>query len=287
MSALRVHVRRRLLIAALAAATATVSGCGSDEPRPLTIRHRLDAKTRALFAYERNRPLRIGVRRRTTAQGVTVEDLTYRSPGNGTIAAYVVKPAEGNTGEAGIVFLHWTYNGPDRDEFLGEARSYAKHGVTSLLVGEKRSVGNSDMVVDIERGVDLLLEREHVDPARIGFVGHSMGAVVGGVVAGVETRIRAYVLMAGSTGFPPFPEPFIGQAAPARLFFQFGKRDEIISPDDAREYAVRASEPKRVGWYDAEHDLNDARAREDRAEWLREQLGFDAAGNYRGRVATR
>lgn len=52
-------------------------------------------------------------------------------------------------------------------------------------------------VVDLRRAVDILLSRNDVDPKRIGFVGHSYGATWGGVLAGVEKRIRTYVLMAG------------------------------------------------------------------------------------------
>jgi len=52
-------------------------------------------------------------------------------------------------------------------------------------------------VIDLRRAVDVVLSRPGVDPKRIGFVGHSFGATWGGVLAGVEKRIKAYVLMAG------------------------------------------------------------------------------------------
>ena len=129
------------------------------------------------------------------------------------------------------------------------------------------------MVTAVQRGVDSLLEREHVDPARLGYVGHSMGAVVGGVVAGVETRIRTYVLMAGGTGFPPYREPLVGHAAPASLFFQQARLDDAVPPGDGRRYASDGSEPTQVKWYDG-HDLNDLQAREDRAGRPAKELGF-------------
>lgn len=41
-------------------------------------------------------------------------------------------------------------------------------------------------VVDLRRGVDLLLSRSDVDPKRIGFLGYSFGAHAGAILAGVE-----------------------------------------------------------------------------------------------------
>src|SRR5207302_7044524 len=49
-------------------------------------------------------------------------------------------------------------------------------------------------VVDLRRGIDYLQTRSDIDPARIGYVGFSMGGILGSVVAGVDTRIQAPVL---------------------------------------------------------------------------------------------
>ena len=55
----------------------------------------------------------------------------------------------------------------------------------------------ADVVVSLRMALDHLLQQKGVAPDRIGFVGHSYGAVAGGVLAGVEPRIRAYVLLGG------------------------------------------------------------------------------------------
>ena len=50
----------------------------------------------------------------------------------------------------------------------------------------------------MRRGADLLLARPEVDPHRLAFVGHSYNATVGAILAGVDRRFKAYVLMAGA-----------------------------------------------------------------------------------------
>ena len=122
---------------------------------------------------------------------------------------------------------------------------------------------------------------------------------MGGTLAGVEKRPIAYVLMAGysslthatSTGhdqgalaFQELLTPeqrrayidalapldaidYLGQAAPAKLFFQFAKNDEFITPLDAATSLAAASDPKEVKWYDTDHFFNE-QARRDRGNWL-------------------
>ena len=141
------------------------------------------------------------------------------------------------------------------------------------------------LVMDLQRGVDLLTSRSDVDPKRIGYVGHSVGAVWGGVLAGVETRISAYVLMAGHARISRCAQCrvtvnpllhaiyYIDQAAPAAVFFQFAEQDEYITREAALEYYEACSEPKRITWYNADHALNE-QAQLDRVAWLSAQLGL-------------
>lgn len=136
--------------------------------------------------------------------------------------------------------------------------------------------------------------------------GHSFGAHTGAVMAGVEKRVRAYVIMAGSPSLTEFlrtstlpaivetrntltpaeqehyfstlaavdPVNYIGHVAPSALFLQFSTQDSYPNEQSAARYAAAASSPKLVKFYDAGHALNDE-ARRDRAAWLAEQIGFD------------
>src|SRR5205814_6071444 len=102
----------------------------------------------------------------------------------------------------------------NRKEFLDEAIVLAQAGVVSLLpdgpiarpghvarnepLNEQQITDMVQAVVDIRRGIDLMLARGDVDPKRIAFVGHSYHASVGAILSGTDRRFKAFALMAGS-----------------------------------------------------------------------------------------
>ncbi|HEV2705659.1 MAG TPA: acetylxylan esterase [Pyrinomonadaceae bacterium] len=276
-----------------------------------------------MFDYDRRLPLdvkEIGVE---DGDGARRYDISYQSPKGGRVTAYLVVPSARGRKFAGVIFMHSRPG--SRKNFLEEALSLAKAGVVCLLIdapfsraGESKrefdpTVTKPEVdrdiyiqtVIDLRRGVDLLLSRSDVDPKRIGFVGHSYGAHAGAVLAGVEKRIKAYVLMAGAPSLTEFlrtstipaivktrdsltkeqqenyfhilsdvdPINYIGHVAPSALFFQFGKTDNYPTEEQATLYSERASRPKLVRFYAAGHALNDEAKRE-RAAWLREQLAL-------------
>jgi dienelactone hydrolase len=166
-------------------------------------------------------------------------------------------------------------------------------GVEGLQRERNRTVQG---VVELRRAVDLLQSLPQVDDDRIGFVGYSAGARTGAILAGVEPRIRAFVFMSG--GEDPVDEflqvvsaeqrdkvrplledtdglRYIAQASPSKLFFQAGRNDRIV-PKDALETLIRAgSEPKKVAWYDAGHDLAIPKAQREQLEWLEQELEIE------------
>src|SRR6267378_6056060 len=148
------------------------------------------------FDYDKQAPLgvkELGVERRGD---VTIHDITYASPKGGVVPAYLVVP-KGKGPFAAVIWGHWYWgNSPmrNRKEFLDEAVALAEAGVVSLLTdgpiarpghvenkGELNEQGVTDLVqqvIDMRRGVDLLLARKDVDPKRLAYVGHSYNAVV-------------------------------------------------------------------------------------------------------------
>jgi dienelactone hydrolase len=166
-------------------------------------------------------------------------------------------------------------------------------GVAGLRKERDRTVQG---VVELRRAVDLLQSLPQVDDDRIGFVGYSAGARTGAILAGVEPRIRAFVFMSGGEDsvdefmnlvdeeqraeVRPLLEDtdglkYIAQASPSQLFFQAGRKDSVV-PKDALETLIRAgSEPKKVSWYDAGHDLAVPKAQNDQLEWLEQVLEIE------------
>jgi dienelactone hydrolase len=266
-----------------------------------------------LFAYKRTLSFDLKEVSVKEQDGVTIRDVDYAAytPERGRIKAYLVRPS-GKGPFAGVLFFHWygTPNG-NRNQFLDEAVALARQGTASLLiqgyfpwavepkdaqVDRQRVI---DETIEVRRALDLLLAQPGVDKKRIGFVGHDYGAMYGAIAAGVEKRVKTYILVAGIGSFsnwsldywlaktdasfkdayrqalkPVDPITQIAHARPATLLFQFANADEHIKKEAAIAFADAASKPKEIKWYDGKHELKVEAARMDRREWLTRQLGL-------------
>jgi dienelactone hydrolase len=271
------------------------------------------------FDYDQKAPLLIQAINVTKRGDVSVHDISYASPKGGRVPAYLVIPS-GKGPFAAVVWGHWYWansQAKNRSEFLDEAVALAPAGVISLLttgpvarpgyvedkdpLSEKQAADLIQAIVDMRRGVDLLVARSDVDPKRVAYVGHSYNAEVGAFLSGADKRFKAFVLMAGTIDdsvdeqtpeykqfrekigpekFDAFvakygwldPGKFVSHAAPAVVFLQYGTHDgPFLTPERAKQYAASVSEPKKFQLYDAPHALN-AEARKDRVAFLVEQL---------------
>lgn len=269
----------------------------------------------SIFDYNKKSPLNVEESSVEHRNGVSVRDISYASLADGRVRAYLVMPS-GNGPFAGIIFMH---PGPgNRSSFLDEAITLAKMGAVSLLIdapwaypefGERALKMTAEELrnmfvqtaMDIRRGVDLIQSTPGVDAKRIGYVGHSFGALLGGVLSGVEKRIKAHVLMAGTGSFtdvavlnmpdlkgrrleeyrqtmePIDPIHYVGHAAPSALFFQFGLQDVFYPKEKFLDYYDAGSEPKSIQWYDADHYRLNEEGRSDRIEWMGTQLCLELA----------
>jgi len=270
------------------------------------------------FDYDQHAPLglkQIGVQH---LEHANVYDITYESPKGGGVPAYLVVP-KGRGPFAAVIWGHWYWDNSsmrNRRQFLDEAVVLAQAGVVSLLtdgpvarpghieskdpLDERVALDFLQQVIDMRRGVDVLLARRDVDPKRIAFVGHSYNAGVGALLSGLDRRFKCFVLMAGlmsdevtrrTKDFQEFrqkvgPEKldaliakyayldqgkYVSHAAPAVVFLQYGSQEKFLNAERAVQYAAVVSEPKRFKLYDAPHALN-AEARRDRIQFLTEQL---------------
>lgn len=275
----------------------------------------------APFVYDRQQPLDVRVASVRTEQGLKLHDLTYASPRGGRVPAYLVVK-DGTGPFAGILMLHGAEG--SRDTSLALAKDLAHTGAAVLAIsapfarpdyagkpGSPLTLTDQDrekqiqIVLDLQRGIDLLVDRPDVDRQRLGFVGYSYGGSMGGLLAGVERRIKAYGLMVASGGavafctvgqrrycnldkLPPArrqqwlsrmqpiePIRYIGRAAPAALLFLNGLHDQIIEYDDAFAFQQAGSEPKQGKWYNAGHGLP-PEAIHDLVTWLAAQIQIDA-----------
>jgi predicted esterase len=269
-----------------------------------------------LFDYEADSPMRVTEASVRQEDGYTVHDISYPSPKSGEVPAYLVAP-DGPGRFAGILLMHGSSG--SRSTMLPFAEDLVHTGAVVLTISAPaaRTPGRDwitftpldrdeqiQLMMDLRRGVDLLTQHEKVDSSRIGYVGYSYGAAMGGLLAGIEPRIQAYGLMLGDGGLvnhftqdgepvggfervdplarqrwleamePIEPIHYVGRASSSGLFFQNARYDQSVSEADALAYQAAGSEPKKVQWYDSGHGLP-AQAFTDMIEWLAEQIGID------------
>jgi predicted esterase len=210
------------------------------------------------------------------------------------------------------------------EQTLVTARNLARHGAVVLSLDApwarrggppvaftpQDSADQVQLITDMQRGVDVLIARRDVDPARLAYVGVSYGGAMGALLAGVERRLKTYILAVGDGGLvshftgaddapdgpfgvsrerwhrwlaamrPIEPLRFVGRAAPASIFFQSGRQDRLVPPADAIWLHRAAGEPKTVQWYDAGHGLG-PQARTDQLEWLHRTISTRAPARGR------
>ena len=260
----------------------------------------------AEFQYDATAPMgvkEIDVERR---DGVVVRDLTYVGAAGKRIAVYLIEPASALR-RAGALYVHWVENDDptsNRTEFLTEAVELAKRGTVSLLIDAMWSdpawfmarkhaddyAISVGQVKELRRAADLLFHQPNVVPERAAYVGHDFGAMYGTVMAGVDNRFSAWVLMTPTASFsdwflyapkiegeerrkfiaemaPLDPVRFVGFISPRPVLLQFGTADPHVPRPKAEAYVSAARDPKEVRWYEAGHGLNDQATR-DRIAWL-------------------
>jgi dienelactone hydrolase len=275
-----------------------------------------------VFAYDRSAPIVLRDSLRTTdADGVGVYAVSFASPRGGRATGVLCVPP-GSGPFAGILLQHGMPG--SAEQTLVTARNLARHGAVVLSLDApwarrggrpvafavQDSADQVQLITDMQRGIDVLVARHDVDPARLGYLGVSYGGAMGALLAGVERRLKTYVLAVGDGGLvshftgaddppdgplgvsrerwqrwlaamqPIEPLRFVGHAAPASIFFQSGRQDRLVPPVDAVWLHRAASEPKTVKWYDTGHGLG-PQARVDQLEWLHRTVGMRAPDRLR------
>jgi uncharacterized protein len=217
---------------------------------------------------------------------VRISELTYASPKGGRVPALLVVPSGGGP-YAGLIVQHGLPS--SKEDVAFDAEELARLGAVVIAIdapfalrgGEPIAFTRRDreeqirLIVDLRRAVDLLRARADVDDDRIAYLGISYGAAMGGLLAGVEHRIAAFVLMSGDGGLVEHfsgPEDRSGplsMLSPARrrawlaalrpiqpltlvkrasapLLFLSGRRDHLVPARDAARYQRAAPQPKEI-----------------------------------------
>jgi pimeloyl-ACP methyl ester carboxylesterase len=275
----------------------------------------------ALFDYTKSAAVPAvagGVLRKPRCCDVTEWKLA--SPGGSEIELTVVAPiaAKGGKGKhPTVLWLHREGAEVKRAMFVAEAESLAAGGIASLLVElpfkrpyvhrADNNMGDADVVksavIEARRAIDWAATRPEFNVEKLAIVGHRYGAWAGALLAGVDPRVDAALLMSPPgkpSGWlqvteqprakafresfdkeqwgaylnaiaPLDPEKWIGYAAPAKLHFQFASSDAWVQTLEQVDLFRAASQPKTRQMFDSDELLNEE-AKKDRHAWLKRVL---------------
>lgn len=279
----------RLLLLLLA--VCALAACGGDE-KP--------AAPAGPFAYDADEPLDARDEVIERVQDVDLHDVSFAAGTRTRIRAYMFTRGEGAARPA-VILLHGA--GGDRTQLVSLAAQWARTGGIALTLdaAQARNTTNAreelraqrdaaaQSVVRVRRAIDYV---ESLGSEQIGFIGFSAGARTGAILAGVEPRLDALVLWSGGATpvgdyvaeSPPDLRPLVrstlhavdplrwlARARPNTVFFQAGRRDEIVPGKALRALIAAAPKPQKVQWYDAGHQLTEG-AYKDAQAWLAQRL---------------
>ena len=283
-----------------------------------------------LFDYDRSIPFEYQEDLIRKDAQVEIAGAGFQSPRGGKVNMLVVRPI-GKGPLAGIVYQHG--GGQSMMTYLVEAKVLARAGAMSLILeapgaapgkfkpmeqmgGAEMRDYNAEIVVCYRRAIDYLLSLKTIDPERIGFVGHSYGGIMGGVLAGIDRRVKTFVLAGGVARYtwhiaetdadvwnewrkqftpeqlakaletirPVDPDQYVG-APHGPMLIQCGSFD-FINVEPCADLGRAASAPKEVRWYDTDHAFADIEATLDRMHWLERELRLKPVGPLIGSLWT-
>ncbi|MCW3058361.1 MAG: hypothetical protein JWQ02_182 [Capsulimonas sp.] len=278
---------------------------------PAVDRERAYSSALPLYKYDDKQPLAAKFGKTTKFTGGRAVTLTYRSVNDVRVPAilYLPNTASKTAPVPCLMLLHGL--GGNKEQLAPLGQLAAASGYASLIIDEyghgERAPKNADgtpappqfnmdmigggrqTVLDVRRGIDLMTKRVDVDPKRVGLMGFSLGALLGSVVAGVDTRIKASVLVSGGGDLvailkalsardavvggrsmtqlkgldwnlariilaPTEPLTFAAHIAPRAVLMECGRLDNIIPATAAQAFYDQATVPANnhvtIDWYD-------------------------------------
>lgn len=259
-----------------------------------------------IYEYDGFSPLNVGLSKFSEKASYVAYRVYYNSVGNVRVPAIFTTPTVGERKHPCIVFLHG-YGGGKEDVLpladLFSTDGYAFLSIDAPFHGERTETGKVlyspnveelksnviQTVLDLRRGVDFLEQRVEIRDDRIGYMGGSMGGIIGALFISVEPRIKAAVIVVGGGNLPLMireskhystppireelrrrglsydklgeilalidPINFIQLFAPKPIQFHCGKYDDIVPAEAQRLLAEKAGEPKEVYWYESGHGI--------------------------------
>lgn len=256
-----------------------------------------------IFGYDKSLPLMAQESPVEETAQYTVTKVVYRSARDQKVPAFLILPK--NRGEEKlpcVILMHGL--GGDKRMFqmlwgpLTQA-GYALFAIDAQYHGERKPDDNIPFfglypyrtrdaliqtVIDLRRAMDYLQSRPEIDPDKIGYIGASMGGILGSIFAGVDARVKAPILLVAGGDWKILmeksslslwkdlmarnpeqakealrvmdvvdPVRWIGRISPRPVLMINGDADKVVPVESNKALHEAARDPKTVVWYKGDH----------------------------------
>ncbi len=253
------------------------------------------------YGYSRRRPLTVREEARSDARHSLVR-LSFQRDGEERFAGLLMRPRAKEPCPCALLLHPLSSDKETMISHFGHVladRGFASLALDANLHGERRRPRAEPLgpieyldllresVIEYRQAMDHLATRGELDTSRLGLLGYSLGAMMGAVLAGVDSRVRASVFMVGGDlvrehvrRVPPVlqgvlnsvsPAHFVARVSPRPVLFINGTQDTVVPRRAAEIFHRAAREPKEVFWADAGHILPPEAALRG-VDWLQTRL---------------
>ncbi len=173
-----------------------------------------DQLRREFYSYDNTLPLNAVLKPLQTTTYSARYHLAYDSANDQRVTAILSLPRQFQGKHPAVLLMHGSGGHKDVDYIQAAAgllnsRGYTTISIDSQYKGERVRPGKTgelqpdsyttrdawiQTVIDLRRAIDFLQTRSDVDPTKIGYLGVSMGGMLGAVLGGVESRISCFFL---------------------------------------------------------------------------------------------
>ncbi|MCR4315835.1 MAG: acetylxylan esterase [Planctomycetes bacterium] len=258
---------------------------------------------RAYYDYDKGQPLNFEVYEEDLRGNMLIRKFRFDSRDSERVPGWLILPDEGKGGPWPLIVSLHPYGGNKSNVDLLSRffPGYAFVALDAQYHGDRKVDGVDiysenftrsraavvQTIVDYRRALDYLETLDCIDSSRTGLIGISMGSIMGSILAGVDDRIDASVLIIGGgnwallgalteigpgvamrerIGFdeviaetcnrelaPCDPMHWVGQISPRPVQFWNGKFDNIVPVPCSEQYIKAAGEPKQSFWQPIGH----------------------------------
>lgn len=249
------------------------------------------------FAYDPQVPLNPEMVLVSETEEYTVSHVVFSSVHKARVPGVLYVPKSGPGPFPAILYQHGATNSKDGAYIVKGLELFARSGFVAMAIdaelhGERQVEGlvvSADSlltmppvelrnaviqtIVDLRRATDFLREQPSVDPQRIGYMGVSLGGIMGATVVGLDPKIKACILAVAGGGFGSMarfakitpemkqmakivePLNFVADIAPRPILMINATKDEYIPKIATDLLYAKARQPKSIVWMDSKHEL--------------------------------